>query len=136
MRIAAYHREVVRTLAQPLTAYITTAALVLILGVAGSFWMLEHEANPSCDSFLDALYFAVATSTTVGYGDIVPVTTPGRVLAIFAMLGGTAIFVGYAGVFASSVIEADRILRADRRQRELAAHADAEKGSDEAGRIA
>lgn len=116
--LASYHREVVRNLRQPLSAYVATAALVLMLGVAAAFYALEHEANPRCGSFLDALYFAVSTSTTVGYGDVVPVTTAGRVLAIFAMLGGTAVFVGFTGLFAGAVLEADRLLRAERLRRE------------------
>lgn len=40
------------------------------------------------DSFFDALWWSTSTITTVGYGDIYPVTTIGRMIAIFTMLVG------------------------------------------------
>ena len=38
----------------------------------------EHPTNPSFPNFFVALYFVLTTLTTVGFGDIVPITTEGR----------------------------------------------------------
>ena len=40
------------------------------------------------NSFFDALWWSAATITTVGYGDIYPVTTAGRIIAVFTMVVG------------------------------------------------
>lgn len=49
--------------------------------------------------FIDSLWWAFVTSTTVGYGDISPITTAGRIAAVFLMLTGIGLF----GVLTSTV---------------------------------
>eukprot|EP01029_Cantina_marsupialis_P008279 TRINITY_DN1966_c1_g2_i3.p1 TRINITY_DN1966_c1_g2~~TRINITY_DN1966_c1_g2_i3.p1 ORF type:complete len:1326 (+),score=370.72 TRINITY_DN1966_c1_g2_i3:205-4182(+) len=56
-------------------------------------WVKEHEINDSLN-YLTTLYWAFTTTTTVGFGDIVPVSTFERFCAIFAMLVGAVVF-GY-----------------------------------------
>ena len=81
------------------------SVFVLLLVVAGIFWMFEkdHIKDSSGDndfSYIDSLYFTIVTVTTVGYGDIVPITeearmfdalliTPVRII-VWIMLIGTA----------------------------------------------
>jgi voltage-gated potassium channel len=50
----------------------------------------EHATNPGFATFADAIWWGFVTLTTVGYGDIVPKTTTGRVAGVFLMLTGIA----------------------------------------------
>ncbi|MDY6892340.1 MAG: ion channel [Chloroflexota bacterium] len=61
----------------------------------------EGTQNAIIQSFPDALWWAVVTITTVGYGDMVPVTAAGRAIAFILMLGGIAFFSGITANFAS-----------------------------------
>jgi voltage-gated potassium channel len=59
---------------------------------AGLIYQVEHPANSgSFATFLDAVYFAVATMTTVGYGDITPISELGRLLAVLMIMTGIAL---------------------------------------------
>ncbi len=64
----------------------------IIFIYAGAIYQAEHEANAkSFTTFLDAIYFAVVTMTTVGYGDITPTSELGRGLTIMMILTGIAL---------------------------------------------
>lgn len=67
---------------------------VLIVLVAGSLgiWMVERNADGPIDDYPDALWWSVATVTTVGYGDVYPVTSEGRGIATLLMIAGIAVF--------------------------------------------
>jgi len=71
--------------------------------VVGSFVIFSVESqhpDSQIDSMLDAVWWTVATVTTVGYGDIVPVTDTGKIVAIFFMffgIGVLAIFLSVLG---------------------------------------
>jgi len=70
------------------------------------YWS-EHEFN----SFGDGVWWTIVTSTTVGYGDLAPKTTTGRVLACIVMLVGictTGILIGaFSAVFNTQIIKYD-----------------------------
>ena len=65
---------------------------------------VEGGENASIHSFTDALWWAFVTITTVGYGDMVPVTVAGRAMAIILMLGGIAFFSGVTANLASFLV--------------------------------
>jgi voltage-gated potassium channel len=68
----------------------TLAAIVFIY--AGLIFQVEHPRNPEgFRTFLDALYFAIVTMTTVGYGDIIPLSETGRALTLMMILTGIAL---------------------------------------------
>jgi voltage-gated potassium channel len=64
----------------------------IIFIYSGLIYQVEHPINPKVfATFLDAVYFAVATMTTVGYGDITPISQIGRLLAVMMILTGIAL---------------------------------------------
>lgn len=60
--------------------------LVLLTAAAGLFYSAEQAANPDVATFGDAFYYTVVTLSTVGFGDILPVTSAGRWVTIGAIL--------------------------------------------------
>ena len=100
-----YTRALLRSLVRPAFVYLIFASATLILLNAGLFWWLEHDTNPHIGTFLDAAYYSVATVTTVGFGDIVPTTHAGKVLAMVSMLLGSGLYVAFTAVLASSIID-------------------------------
>jgi voltage-gated potassium channel len=66
---------------------------------------VEGGEGASIHSFADALWWAVVTITTVGYGDMVPITLVGRAVAFVLMLGGIAFFSGMTANLASFLIK-------------------------------
>ncbi len=62
--------------------------LVLFFVSAGLFYSAEHAANPGVDTFGDAFYYTVVALSTVGFGDITPVTAAGRWVTVATILAG------------------------------------------------
>lgn len=79
-------------------ALLTIAAAAVLDVVAGSlFAAAEHITE------LSGLYWAIATATTVGYGDIVPHTGAGRVLAVVVMLTVVPLFAATVSLFTAAL---------------------------------
>lgn len=79
--------------------------LGLVIVAATVVASVEGGENASIQSFPDALWWAVVTITTVGYGDMVPVTVVGRAVAFVLMLGGIAFFSGLTANLASFLVK-------------------------------
>ena len=62
--------------------------LIIFFISSGSFWFVEHEINPEIKNFGDAFYFTVVSLTTVGFGDITPVSGGGRWVTVLTILSG------------------------------------------------
>lgn len=68
-------------------------------------YYIEKDLNPRINSLIDAFWWSFATTTTVGYGDITPITDIGKVIGIFLMLIGVAIFGVYTALFARAILD-------------------------------
>ncbi|WP_299411526.1 ion transporter [Acaryochloris sp. IP29b_bin.148] len=87
--------------------------LVTLVGVLGLLWLastlmyfIEHDAQPEAFASIPAtMWWGVATLTTVGYGDIYPVTTAGRILGSFISILGIGLFALPTGILASGFTE-------------------------------
>jgi voltage-gated potassium channel len=65
----------------------TLFAIIFIY--SGLIYQVEHPINgKEFATFLDAIYFSVATMTTVGFGDVIPVSSAGRFLTVLMILTG------------------------------------------------
>ena len=71
---------------------------------AGLFYSIEKGINPNLNESIDAIWWSFSTVTTVGYGDLIPVTFIGKILGIMLMLFGTALFATYTALFANAFL--------------------------------
>lgn len=98
--------------------------LLTVLGIAVFYVFLtalimfnaEPHVNPvtgdvTFESFFDALYWATVTLTTVGYGDMIPVTDIGRFVSMLSSLFGVAVIALPSGVITASYLEELRSAR-------------------------
>lgn len=69
-----------------------------------SFFLTEAPANPGISSLPDAMWWSIVTLTTVGYGDLTPVTTLGRVVAGALMVVGMINLAMFAGIVGSTLM--------------------------------
>ena len=75
---------------------------IVLLTAASIAYLLEREANPAVfGSIPAALWWAIVTLTTTGYGDVVPSTVAGRILGGSVMTGGILVFALWSGILAN-----------------------------------
>ncbi|KUK75237.1 potassium channel family protein [Methanobacterium sp. 42_16] len=65
--------------------------VVVLVFCSVMFFLIEHGVNPEVTTFEDSVWYVVQTITTVGYGDVVPITSWGRVVGIIAMVSAIGI---------------------------------------------
>lgn len=111
MKILRKERQVLLSVLMMALFYIFLTALIM--------FNAEPHINPNTGtetfhSFFDALYWATVTLTTVGYGDLCPVTDVGRVVSMLSSLFGVAIIALPSGVITASYLEELREYRKSR----------------------
>jgi voltage-gated potassium channel len=94
------HRRAERSLHARVVAYVVVAAGTLMLLAAASEYDIERRAQgANIKTIPDALWWALTTVTTVGYGDRYPTTASGRLVGAALMLGG----IGLLGVVTAAI---------------------------------
>ncbi len=99
----------------------------VILGTM--MYSFEGNVNRNFDSVLTGIYWAVVTITTVGYGDVAPVTAAGRFLAVLVMLLGYSIIAVPTGIVVGETIAESK--RPAREPRLTAAQRDYDEDEDD-----
>jgi voltage-gated potassium channel len=94
-------------------------ALMFLIMFAGAL-VVEVLSPNSFDSLGDALWWAATTVTTIGYGDVVPATSGGRVIAVFVMFASVA-----SVSFTTAVVTATFVAYHQRRLRREDEHREA-----------
>lgn len=103
--IQRFHRAFV-LVKEELVLFFCTACILIYLSAAGIYYF-ENQAQPETfQSVFHSLWWAVATLTTVGYGDVYPVTGGGKLFTFFVLMVGLGIIAVPAGLLASSLSKA------------------------------
>jgi voltage-gated potassium channel len=99
-----------------LISLLIISILVVLSSGVGIYLIESPHEDAQITNLIDAFWWASATVTTVGYGDVVPVTEAGRIMGIGLMFGGISII----GVFISAL--GARLVGSRLKQRETVEH--------------
>jgi len=117
LKLVRYNRALMRFskaiyIAREELVIFSAATLVMLFLAAVGIYHFEHQAQPEVfRSIFDCLWWAVGSFTTVGYGDIYPITAGGRLFTFVVLMLGLGLVAVPAGIMASA-------LSAIRRQQE------------------
>lgn len=107
---ARARRGPIRSLARGIASFADDSAAQLVFGAAASmvavgavFYRFVEDL-----SWIDAVYFCVIALTTVGFGDIAPTTTAGKVFTMVYVVLGVGVFVALVTTMAHHLLEARR----------------------------
>ena len=97
--------EVIRRKLEYLGALFFATSIVVLFCSCAAYY-LEHDAQP--DKFrniFSALWWAVSTVMTIGYGDIIPITPGGKIMATILGFIGISLLAVLAGIFSAGFVE-------------------------------
>ena len=77
--------------------------VVMFIIASSLIYFAEHQKHPThFNSIPDSMYWALITLTTVGYGDVTPVTALGKLISVISAMGGVIVVALLTGIIASS----------------------------------
>ncbi|MES2658112.1 MAG: ion transporter [Verrucomicrobiota bacterium] len=92
-------------------------AILTLVSIEGTvMYLIEGAHNPGFSSIPQSIYWGIVTITTVGYGDVAPLTVMGKVLASFIMLTGFSIIAVPTGIVSAELGKGLREVAMDRRR--------------------
>jgi voltage-gated potassium channel len=115
LKLIRYNRAMQRI---HIAARLVKEEIVLFLIITGIFtyltscgiYFFEYEAQPEVfSSIFHSLWWAIVTLTTVGYGDVYPITLGGKVFTFFVLIIGVGVVTVPAGLVSSAVSKARQI---------------------------
>lgn len=120
LKLARYNTAMIRfhkafLIARDQLILFSIVTVMLIYVAAVGIYYFERDAQPEqFKSVFHSLWWAVATLTTVGYGDVYPVTAGGKAFTFFVLMIGLGIVAVPAGMVASALSEARRTSDSER----------------------
>lgn len=89
--------------------FINLLYVSIALVFLGAVLIYIVEKNITINSFEDAIWWSFVTTTTVGYGDLSPQTTAGRIIASFLMIIGIGVIGAFTGTIATFFIKSEDV---------------------------
>ncbi len=102
--VPRYSKLLYRAAQTPLLVFLALVGNLVMVLAALVFWVVERTQNADVRDFGDALWWAFSTVSTVGYGDIVPVTLEGRAVGVVLIVTGVLFFVSFTATFATVIL--------------------------------
>lgn len=94
---------------EELALFFVVTGILTYLAAAGIHFF-EHEAQPEqFQSIFHSFWWAIVTITTVGYGDVYPITLGGRIFTLFILVAGVGVVTVPAGLVASALSKAREV---------------------------
>ena len=110
----------------PLAIPIILVVLIVIFGGIGMYLAEYKHPGSNITTLGDAFWWAIETITTVGYGDYIPVTLVGRVIAVIVMFAGIGIVVTLVGIISQT-----RIKKMESKLKEISKEIESRENIDE-----
>ena len=106
--VRRFHRALI--IAKEEIILFLSAALIILYLAAVGIYQFENEAQPEAfGSVFHCLWWAVATLTTVGYGDVYPITVGGRIFTFVILVIGLGVISVPAGLVATALAQARKM---------------------------
>ena len=99
-----YSFLLMKAFTRPAMVFAFFLAFTMFIASVFGIYYFEHLSNTKITNLFDATYYTVTVFTGVGLGDIYPITTGGRIVSMFIMLTGTAIYVSLTAVVAATIL--------------------------------
>ncbi|MEM7517787.1 MAG: potassium channel family protein, partial [Planctomycetota bacterium] len=94
-----------------ITVFLSTV-LILVTVVGSLLYMVEDPYESGFTSIPQSVYWAIVTLTTVGYGDIAPVTGLGKAFASLLMIAGYSLIIVPTGIISSEMVSGGKAVKA------------------------
>ena len=97
-------------------ATVVLSVFTLLCISTGLIYTTEHSVNPAIPDYFTALYFALTTLTTVGFGDITPVMTEGKLVVSGSILAGVAVIPVQAAALVDALLAREDVKKSSRQR--------------------